>query len=123
MSNSITKTVNELTKHMSNYEENCDQNKEKEENDDEFYFESDHLALRGNADYRSVLRTIVILEAQKIEAAKHIDQIAETQRNALNDPEIFIKKLASGQSINLPKSIDIQNVSAVNRLLLTNSNK
>lgn len=116
MNNSIAKTVNELTKHMSNHEENCNQNKEKEENDDEFYFESDHLALRGNADYRSVLRTIVILEAQKIEAAKHIDQIAETQRNALNDPEIFIKKLASGESLNLPKSIDIQNVSAIKRL-------
>lgn len=79
--------------------------------DDEFYFESDHLALRGNSDYRTVLRTIVILEAQKIEASKHIDQIAEAHRSALNDPETIVRKIAAGESVNLPGPINIQNVS------------
>lgn len=79
--------------------------------DDEFFFESDHLALRGNADYRAVLRTIVILEAQRIEATKHIDRIAEVQRDAMRDPEEFLKRLQSGQSLELPGRISIQEVS------------
>lgn len=78
---------------------------------DEFYFESDHLALRGNSDYRSLLRTIVILEAQKIEAVKHIDQICEAHRIATSDPETFVTRLASGEKLNVPRPINIQNVS------------
>lgn len=78
---------------------------------EDFYFESDHLALRGNADYRAVLRAIVILEAQKIEAAKHIDKIAATQKEALNDPEAFVQKLASGVKLDLPGRINISTVS------------
>lgn len=35
------------------------------EDDDLFYFESDHLALKGNKDYSEVLKTIFILEAQR----------------------------------------------------------
>lgn len=80
-------------------------------NDEEFYFESDHLALRGNSDYRLLLRTIVILEAQKIEAAKHIDQICEAHRIATSDPETFVTRLASGEKLNVPGPINIQNVS------------
>lgn len=77
---------------------------------DEFYFESDHLALRGNSDYRLLLRTIVILEAQKIEATKHIDQICEAHRIATSDPEKFVTRLASGEKLNVPGPINIQNV-------------
>lgn len=77
---------------------------------DEFFFESDHLALRGNADYRSVLRTIVILEAQRMEATKHIDRIAEVQREALQEPEEFLNKIKSGEGLNLPNRINIQEV-------------
>lgn len=78
---------------------------------DEFYFESDHLALRGNSDYRSILRTIVVLEAQKIEATKHIDEICEAHRIATSDPESFVARLASGKKLNVPGPINIQNVS------------
>jgi hypothetical protein len=48
---------------------------QKEGNQDEdsnnagdFYFESDHLALKGNADYLNLLKTIAILEAQRTKA-------------------------------------------------------
>lgn len=34
----------------------------------EFYFESDHLALKGNVDYLNLLKTIAILEAQRTKA-------------------------------------------------------
>lgn len=36
--------------------------------DDLFYFETDHLALKGNKDYCEVLKTIVILTAQREKA-------------------------------------------------------
>lgn len=80
------------------------------ENED-FYFESEHLALRGNPDYHSVLRSLVILEAQRIEAAKHIDQIVQVSKRALRDPENFIKKLTSGEGLDVPCHINIQKVS------------
>jgi len=34
----------------------------------EFYFESDHLALKGNVDYLNLLKTIAILEGQRTKA-------------------------------------------------------
>lgn len=83
---------------------------EYDEDNEEFYFESDHLALRGNADYRSVLRTIVILEAQRTEATKHIDLITEAEKIALNDPEAFLERLTAGESLDLPGRINIQSV-------------
>lgn len=84
---------------------------EYDSDNEEFYFESDHLALRGNSDYRAVLRTIVILEAQRIEASKHIDKIAQVHRRAIDDPEEFLKKLMSKEGLKLPAPINIQNVS------------
>lgn len=84
---------------------------EYDSDNEEFYFESDHLALRGNSDYRAVLRTIVILEAQRIEASKHIDKIAQIHKRALEDPEEFLKKLISKEGLDLPAPLNIQNVS------------
>lgn len=82
---------------------------ESDQDDDnhDFYFESDHLALRGNADYRSVLRTIVMLEAQRIEAAKHIDIIAAAEKVALNNPELFVQNLATGVKLDVPGPLNI----------------
>lgn len=36
-----------------------------EHTDDLFYFESDHLALKGNNDYSELLKTIFVLESQR----------------------------------------------------------
>lgn len=38
------------------------------DSDEEFGFETDHLALRGNKDYCDLLKFIVKLEAQKVKA-------------------------------------------------------
>lgn len=106
----ITNTMGDSVDESS---ENANQPTDDDEYDsdnEDFYFESDHLALRGNADYRAVLRTIVILEAQRIEAAKHIDKISQAHRNALNDPEDFLRKLVSKEGLDLPAPINIQNV-------------
>lgn len=77
---------------------------------EDFYFESDHLALRGNEDYRIALRTIVILEAQRIEVGMHIEKIGEVKRIALRDPDGFLRKLTSGEGLDVPGPIKIQKV-------------
>lgn len=42
----------------------------KNEENDLFYFESDHLALKGNRDYCEVLKTLFILSAIREKALK-----------------------------------------------------
>ncbi|XP_063238162.1 ZZ-type zinc finger-containing protein 3 [Bacillus rossius redtenbacheri] len=70
--------------------------------DDEFYFESDHLALRGNKDYLNLLKTIAILEAQRVKAIKDIDDLLAVKKAALQDPMMFIEKLQKGEDIGVP---------------------
>lgn len=40
------------------------------DDDDLFYFESDHLALRGNKDYSEMLKTLVTLTSIRERAIK-----------------------------------------------------
>lgn len=78
---------------------------ENQETDEEFAFETDHLALRGNKDYCELLKYIVKLESQKIQALKDIEYLAEAQNNALQDPLSFIQDLKSGKIIFPPRQI------------------
>lgn len=109
MNQSIKEETNPSVSTMEHEEGNNDF----EPDNEDFYFESDHLALRGNADYRAVLRAIVVLEAQRIEAGKHIDKIAAVQKQALSDPETFVKRLASGEKLDLPGPLNITTVSII----------
>lgn len=69
--------------------------------DGEFAFETDHLALRGNKDYSDLLKYIVELEAQKVKALKDIEDLADAQSKALDDPLLFVQDLKLGK-INFP---------------------
>lgn len=69
--------------------------------DGEFAFETDHLALRGNKDYSDLLKYIVQLEAQKVKALKDIENLADAQSKALDDPLLFVQDLKLGK-INFP---------------------
>ncbi|XP_030038273.2 ZZ-type zinc finger-containing protein 3 [Manduca sexta] len=84
-----------------------------QESDEEFAFETDHLALRRNKDYSKLLKYIVKLEAQKIQALKDIEDLAEAQNQALEDPVSFINKLKAG-SINFPPRQTIANLPNIN---------
>lgn len=75
----------------------------------EFFFESEQLALNGNADYLLVLKTLVTLEAQLVQATKEIDQLAVLKINAAEDPKGTAQKLLSGE-ITIPGPIDIAKV-------------
>ncbi|XP_053601143.1 ZZ-type zinc finger-containing protein 3 [Plodia interpunctella] len=68
------------------------------ESDGEFAFETDHLVLRGNKDYCELLKYIVKLEAQKVNALKDIEQLAEAESKALADPLKFVEDLKSGKA-------------------------
>ena len=68
-----------------------------------YYFESDHLALKGNQDYQMMLRLIALLEAQRIQAVKDLEKLHECQTEALADPILFVEKLQRGVDIGLPK--------------------
>ena len=68
----------------------------------EFTFESDHEALRGNRDYLSVLRSLAVLQAQKIQAVKDLEVLQEAKIQALKDPLAFVEELQTGKELNLP---------------------
>lgn len=81
------------------------------DSDEDFFFESDHLALRDDPDYISIIRTIAILQAQRIQATKDIDTISTAEREALNNPEQFLLQLTKGEVLNVPGPINVCEVS------------
>ncbi|XP_044729048.1 ZZ-type zinc finger-containing protein 3 [Chrysoperla carnea] len=74
-------------------------------NDDdtsEFYFESEHLALKNNKDYHKLIKCISILEAQRTQAIRDIDTLKLIEKNILDDPESLLKNLKNGINLNIP---------------------
>jgi hypothetical protein len=79
-----------------------------------FYFESDHVALKGNADYQSFLKTVCILEAQRMKAIDDLDKLVKAQQDALKDPIAFVRKLQNKEDLKLPKPLNVAEVPSVN---------
>lgn len=73
-----------------------------DEKESEFYFESDHLALKGNKDYCAFLKTIVILQAQRTQAIEDLDKLMSARSKALKDPIMFVAQLQNGNLPELP---------------------
>lgn len=61
-----------------------------------FYFESDHLALKVNEDYRKLLSVIVTLQAQRSQAIRDLDALLLAKKQALADPIGYVAKLQRG---------------------------
>lgn len=61
--------------------------------DSTFYFESDHVALKDNADYRRLLRAFVQLESQRTAAMNDLDVLLKLRQMALSDPLQFVSQL------------------------------
>jgi len=72
------------------------------EEENEFYFESDHLALKGNKDYSAFLKTIVILQAQQTQAIEDLDKLMAARAKAMQDPISFVAQLQNGDLPELP---------------------
>jgi len=81
--------------------------REKVDDISEFYFESDHLALKENKDYHALLRTLVILESQKIQSIQDIDKLLQVQRKAKENPLSFLESLKKGDDLRLPGTIQV----------------
>lgn len=67
-----------------------------------FYFESDHLALKDNKHYHLLLQTLLVLESQRSQAVKDLDNLYEQQVKALQDPVSFVEKLQNKEHLDLP---------------------
>lgn len=75
-----------------------------EEISEPYYFETDHVALKENPDYRNLLLTIAVLEAQRQQAAQDIEVLYKAQDEALADPIEFVEKLQQGKDFGFPKA-------------------
>jgi len=72
--------------------------------DQPYYFESDHVALKTNADYRHLMRAFVSLQAERTAALHDLDALLDAQQNALRDPLGFVSQLNHGTWTNqLPR--------------------
>lgn len=64
-----------------------------EDGSDLFYFESSYLAIKGNKDYHALMKTLVILEAQKEQALNDLEKLELERSEACIDPIGFVEKL------------------------------
>lgn len=64
-----------------------------DDSEEPFYFESDTLALRNNPDYSCLLKTLVLLEAQRVTAYNDIETLIDLKEQALEDPHKFVEAL------------------------------
>ena len=71
---------------------------------DPFYFESDTLALRNNPDYSCLLKTIILLEAQRIKACQDLERLIDIKEQAMQDPIRFIQNL---RFLNTSSNLDL----------------
>ncbi|XP_059476936.1 ZZ-type zinc finger-containing protein 3 [Neocloeon triangulifer] len=79
-----------------------------EDGAEEFYFESDYLPIKGNKDYRRLLRTILTLQVQREQAIKDIDKLHEAQKRALESPIEFVNKIAKGEDVGIPPELKLE---------------
>ena len=82
--------------------------------DNPYYFESDHAALKCNPDYHNLLKTLCLLEAQRIRAIKDIDLLYLWQKEALENPLLFVEKLQQGKGINFPRQQVVAKLPSIN---------
>ena len=75
---------------------------------EEYYFETDPLALQNDPDYQKLLRTLVKLESQRIQAVKDLEKIQGVREQALKDPLVFVKELLNGGFRDLPGPQEIE---------------
>lgn len=70
--------------------------------EDVFYFETDHLALRGNKDYSEVLKTLFILCSQRKQAIKNYNKAVKLKNEAIENPGKVLEKIMKGESLEMP---------------------
>ena len=74
---------------------------------DVFYFESDHTSLKGNLDYQNLLKTVTLLESQRTKAINDLDKLIAIEKEALNDPVNFVQKLQLKTHVDIPPRLNV----------------
>lgn len=69
------------------------------EDEDVFHFETEHLALRGNQCYTNLLRTLAVLQAQRIRVHQQIEELEATQNIYLENPQHMLDKLRNNEPL------------------------
>ena len=75
-----------------------------------FYFESDHVALKGNKDYHALLHAWSLLDAQRSKAINDLDVLVKVRDEALDDPIAFVSKLQVNGGLHLPSPQTIADI-------------
>ncbi|XP_022909965.2 ZZ-type zinc finger-containing protein 3 [Onthophagus taurus] len=84
------------------------------EEDELFYFESDHLALKGNADYSELLKIMFVLEAQRKRAIDDYKKVVDLQKEYESNPVEMIEKMQRGENLDIPDMQVIIDVPKIN---------
>lgn len=79
-----------------------------------FFLDSDCLALKNNQDYQSLLKTLAVLEAQKLQAVKDLEQLVEARDQAERDPLGFVEALTHGSMKALPSRQKVEVIAEIN---------
>ncbi|KAH8352161.1 hypothetical protein KR084_002387 [Drosophila pseudotakahashii] len=69
------------------------------EDEDVFHFETEHLALRGNECYANLLRTMAVLQAQRIRVHQQIDELEATKKVYMDNPQLMLDKLQNNEPL------------------------
>nr|CAH0101673.1 unnamed protein product [Daphnia galeata] len=80
----------------------------------EYCFETDQLALKGNADYQVLLRTLVVLEGQRMIAVQNMEKLIPLKKEALESPLTFVEKLQRGEHLDFPVPQVITEIPEIN---------
>ncbi|XP_074651883.1 ZZ-type zinc finger-containing protein 3-like [Tubulanus polymorphus] len=75
-----------------------------------YYFETDHCALQGNKDYQKLLKTLAILESQRIKALTDLEKLMDSEEAALKEPLVFVQRLQNKEDLGLPKPLFIPEI-------------
>ncbi|XP_014291707.1 ZZ-type zinc finger-containing protein 3 [Halyomorpha halys] len=62
-----------------------------------FYFETDYLPLKGNADYLKLMKSLAILEAQRISVCKDIHGLEELKSRSVEEPVLVKQQILEGK--------------------------
>ena len=77
----------------------------------EYCFETDQLALKGNADYQALIKALVILEGQRMIAIQNMEKMSPLRNEALKAPLDFVEKLQRGEDFDFPLPQKVAEVS------------
>lgn len=86
----------------------------REDDESVFYFESDHLALKGNSDYYKLVKSVAVLESQRIKIVEDIERLEELKEICKENPQEFARRLFSEHSIDIPSKLNIYEVPKIN---------